>query len=762
MNDLKSLKLQAAIKAFNDGDFKKSEKILEEYVREHPSEFDPIHLLAVVYSFNLKHHDAISFYKIALSICPTDAQVLSNLATSLNAIGNHKEALAIQRKAIDLDQNNPDFWYNAGNILCDLGRFQESFEFYEKALAINPNSDQTLNNYGKALYDLERYADSIIYYDKALRLNPNFLECLNNKGVSLKELKKYDEAITCFDKALSLNPNYAEAFSNKGIVLYALRKIQEAILYFDKAISLNPKYAQALSNKGFLLQNEQKKFQDALNHFNEAIMAEPNYVEAWSNKASVLSDLNRTDDALKCYEVALSIKPDFDWLYGNFLQAKMRICYWDNFTENLLALTKKIAFWEKTTQPFVPLFMVDNPGLHKQCAEIFINKNFPENLNLGPIPKTIKKEKIKIAYFSADFGKHAVSSLVSELIELHDKNIFQIIGFSFGPNDNSNMRFRLMNAFTEFYDLNNLSDQEVAQFARKMNIDIAVDLGGFTGANRIAPFSYYVAPLQINYLGYPGTSGAKYIDYIIADTTLIPKSSQQFYTEKIIYLPNSYQANDRKRLISEKKFSRDEFGLPKDGFVFCCFNNNYKILPSTFDSWMRILKAIDGSVLWLLKDNSLIAKNLYSEAEKRGVSGKRLIFAERAPLAEHLARHRHANLFIDTFPYNAHTTASDALWAGVPVLTLKGQSFASRVAASLLNAIDLPELITTSQDQYEALALELATNTNKLSEIKVRLSNNRLTTPLFDTPLFTKNIESAYLKIYDQYLMGLKPSNLYI
>jgi predicted O-linked N-acetylglucosamine transferase (SPINDLY family) len=351
---------------------------------------------------------------------------------------------------------------------------------------------------------------------------------------------------------------------------------------------------------------------------------------------------------------------------------------------------------------------------------------------------------------------------MAELFELHDKSQFELFGFSFGATQNDEMRQRLEKSFDQFIEVGGLSDNEIAQLTRGLNIDIGIDLKGFTQHSRAGIFAYRAAPIQVNYLGYPGTMGAEYIDYLIADKTLIPSPFEQFYSEKVVYLPHSYQANDRKRVISEKQFSRLEMGLPKQGFVYCCFNNNHKILPATFKSWMRILKAVDESVLWLLQDNSWAAENLKKEAQKEGIDEKRLVFAERMSPPEHLARHRQADLFLDTFPYNAHTTASDALWVGLPVITLAGESFASRVAASLLNAIGLPELITNTSEEYEVLAIDLAMNPQKLAIIKRTLADNRLTTPLFDAPRFTKNLEAAYIKMYERYRLGLQPDNIVI
>ena len=324
------------------------------------------------------------------------------------------------------------------------------------------------------------------------------------------------------------------------------------------------------------------------------------------------------------------------------------------------------------------------------------------------------------------------------------------------------MRGRLSAAFDQFLDVHNHSDREVATLAREQEIDIAVDLGGFTQDSRTAIFAMRAAPIQVNYLGYPGTMGAGYIDYLIADSIVVPKAQQHHYAEKIAYLPNSFQINDTKQRISDGAISREELGLPSTGFVFCCFNNSYKVAPNVFDSWMRILNRVESSVLWLRQENEWASKNLWKEAARRGVSTDRIIFAKRLPMSEHFARHRVADLFLDTLPYNAHATANDALWAGLPVLTLIGETFPGRVAASLLNAIRLPELITNTPEEYERLAVELATNPDTLREIRVRLANNRLTTPLFDIRLFTAHIEAAYAAMYERYQDGLSPDHIYV
>ena len=345
------------------------------------------------------------------------------------------------------------------------------------------------------------------------------------------------------------------------------------------------------------------------------------------------------------------------------------------------------------------------------------------------------------------------------LFELHDKEKFELFAFSFGTDTKDEMKVRVSQAFDQFINVTGLSDLEVAQLSRNLGIDIAIDLKGLTQDTRLGIFSYKAAPIQVSYLGFPGTLGADYIDYLIADKTLIPAECKQHYSERIVYLPNSYQVNDRRRAIAPIQFTKPELGLPEDAFVFCCFNNSFKITPDVFDTWVRVLKAVDASVLWLLQDNPTAAMNLQKEAALRGLNPARLVFAKRMGLPEHLARHKMADLFLDTLPCNAHTTASDALWAGLPVLTCMGESFASRVAGSLLNAIGLPELITQTSEDYEALAIELATKPSKLQSIKAQLAANRLTTPLFDTSLFTQHIEAAYEKMYERYQADFLPEH---
>ena len=473
-------------------------------------------------------------------------------------------------------------------------------------------------------------------------------------------------------------------------------------------------------------------------------------------------DLKRPEEALASYERAIALKPDFEFLYGNLIHTKMKICDWSNLETDIVQLVHKIDRSEKVSPPFLLFAATNSRELQRKAAEIYARARYPLNSALPKIGKRQRRNKIRIGYFSADFRNHPATYSMVEMFERHDRSKFEIIGFSFSPESAYELKSRLESAFDKFIDVNSYKDLDVAQLARNMEIDIAIDRNGFTTYCRPNIFAARAAPLQVSYKAYPGTMGTDYIDYLIADPVVVPAAHRQNYSEKIAYLPNSYQVYDTKRHISDMAVSPEDVGLTEDEFVFCCFNNNYKITPAVFDCWMNILKQVNGSVLWLFEDNAKAASNLQKEAKNRGVHPERLIFAKRMPLSEHLARHRFADLFLDTYPYNAHTTASDALWAGLPVLTRIGETFASRVAASLLNAIGLSELITSTPQAYEALAIELATNPEKLAAIKRKLANNRLTTPLFDTQTYTRHIEAAYTMMYERYQADLPPDHIYV
>jgi predicted O-linked N-acetylglucosamine transferase (SPINDLY family) len=650
-----------------------------------------------------------------------------NRAVALHRQGKLAEAERIYCDVLRQQANHFEALHLLGVIALQTSHAERAVELIGKAIALKPDCPEAHYNRGLALHHLKRFRDALASYDRAIALKSDYLEAHHNRGRVLQRLNRPGPALASFERAIALKPDFALAHYYRGNALNALKRQEEALASYDKAIELKPDLARAYNDRG-----------------------------------STLNALRRFDESVASYEKAVSLKPEIELLLSNFLAAKMAICDWRNFAGVVAQIVENLELAARIATPHLVLTISDSPELQHKAAKVWTLTRHHFNNAAPIIAKRPTRQKIRLGYFCSDFHDHATTRLIAELFEKHDRTRFELHAFSFGPNIDDEMRQRVSAAFDEFIDVRNQSDADVAMLTRRREIDIAVNLNGLQQNSRTGIFAYRAAPLQVSYLAYPGTMGANYIDYLIADRTVIPASSQEYFSEKIAYLPNSYQANDRKRRIADKAFSRAEVGLPDAGFVFCCFNNNFKITPDVFDIWMRILKRVDGSVLWLLEANPSAAANLRKEASARGIGSERLVFAKLTALPNHLARHRLADLFLDTLPYNAHTSASDALWTGLPVLTRIGETFAARVAAGLLTAIGLPELITSTPQAYEELAIELATNSNKLATIKHKLANNRLATPLFDSELFTKQIEAAYTAMYERYHSGLPPDHIYV
>ena len=561
-----------------------------------------------------------------------------------------------------------------------------------------------------------------------------------------------------------------------GLALHRQGKIAEAERLFMEVLRHDPQHLLALQLLGFMTFQRDKialrRLEDKLAVYDKDIARKPDDADGYVNRGRVLVRLKRHEDALASFGAALALKPDYDFLRSSVLHTKMRICEFSNIEIEFAQITESIMRGEKKGCPFHMLAISSSSEVLRKTAEIWTRREHPIHAALPSIPKRPARQRIRIGYFSGDFCNHPTMHLMAELIEQHDRSKFEVIAFSFGPERNDEMRRKSITIFDKFIDVGNMSDKDVALLSRNLEIDIAIDVMGLHFGARTGIFALRAAPIQVNFTTYPGTMGAEYIDYILADPIVIPEESKQHFCEKILYLPNSYaywrpyhrgdQVNDTKRLISDKALTREELGLPSTGFVFCCFNSNFKITPHIFNCWMRILKQAEGSVLWLLEDNAKAASNLRMEASKRGVDATRLIFAKHIPADENIARYQFAHLFLDTTPYNAHATASEALWAGLPVLTQIGTAFAGRVAASLLRSIGLPELITESQSEYEARAIALALSPGELSAVKDKLARNRLTTPLFDTERYTRHLEAAYQAIYERYHAELPPDHIYV
>ena len=701
--------------------------------------------------------DAERHFKEVLRHEPKHVAALNLLSVLLTHLGRCAEAEPYIKLALKLNSNSDATFYNYGLILKALNRPNEALERFSQALSINATVAETWNNRGTILNEIERYDDAIANFDKAISLQPNFSGAFCNKGKSLGKLKRYDEAFAAYDKALALKPDLAEAWLGRGNVFNELKRYDEAFAAYDKALALKPDLAEAWVGRGNVF-NELKRYDEAFAAFDKALALKPDLAEAWLGRGNVFNELKRYDEAFAAYDKALALKPDLTYAEGARLHSKMQLCDWSNFDAESAHLISSVRSGTQAP-PFSLLAICSSLEDQLQNATLYTAKECHLFEKLIWQGERYDHDKIRVAYLSADFCEHPVSFLMTGVFERHDRSRFDVTGISLGPDDNSEIRQRLKATFERFIDAKTFSDEQIANLVRSSEVDILVDLMGFTAGARTGVFARRPAPVQVNYLGYPATMGAEYIDYIIGDRIVIPEDKQEFYEEKIVYLPNSFHPTDQDRRISDKEFLRTDAGLPHEGFVFCCFNANYKITPDVFDIWMRILKKVEDGVLWLVVENPTAKSNLRSEAVTRGVNAERLIFAPRMSLPEHQSRLRLADLFLDTLPYNAGTTASDMLWAGLPVLTRIGDTFVGRMAASVLNAIGLPELITTTLEAYEQMAIDLAMHSEKLAVIKRKLAENRLNTPLFDTKLFTKHIEAAYSIMWERYQRGAPPES---
>ena len=734
-----------------------AQAIYEKGLKIYPNNLDLLFLMGTVLIDQRSDlYKSLKLLSNAIEINPNFASAYCNRGLAHTILGNLEEALNDFASAITLQPNLELAYLNQGNLLLQLNLIEESLLSYERAIACNQINPHSFYNQGLALQKLNRLDEAIKSYDQAIKNNPNYAEAFANKGEALFLMNKFNEALDSLNTSIKIDPNIAIAYTNRGAVLQKLGHFEAALKDYEISIKLEPQSTIAFSNRGFLLQTI-NRLDEAIVSLDIAISIDQKNAGAYFNRGNVYKEKGQFKLALKDYEMSYSLNAKDIHSLGMVIYLNMMLCNWTDFN-TLEQLAKDI----KNIQPFALLAISDSESHIKDCTIQYAQNYYPSKQPLAFHKPSRVREKIKIGYVSGEFRHQATGILIAELIELHDKNRFEIIGFDNGWDDGSDIRKRLNLAFDKIINIANLLDIEAAKLILENKIDILVNLNGYFGKITQGIFSYRPALIQVNYLGFPGTLGSSSIDYIIADSIVIPETSNQYYVEKIAYLPNSYQVNDRKRLISQKIITRAEFGLPNDSFVFCCFNNSYKITPKMFDCWMRILNAVDQSVLWLLGDTNEMRHNIHKEARLRGIDPRRLIFAERLNLPDHLNRHRLANLFLDTTPCNAHTTASDALWAGLPVLTCVGQTFAGRVCASLLSAINLPELITSNLKDYEKKAVMLGKHPEMLDFISKKLANSRLSTPLFDTRTYTKNIEMAYVQMYDNAMLKLGPRNIYV
>jgi len=697
-----------------------------------------------------KLEPAGQLYRAILNYDHNHIGSLHNLGILCFQRGEYEETVALTREVL---RHRPDLavTHNTlGVALRHLGRLEEAETCCREALRLSPQYAEAYNTLGDVLTVLGRFREAEACCREAVRLNSDYAEAHNNLATALLSLGRPGEAEVCCRESLRIKPGNAAAHSNLGTVLLSLGRLEEAEFSYREALRLKPDYAEAHSNLGTVLLSLGRA-KEAEICYREAVRLKPNYAEAHFNIGNALDSQGELVEAIAAFERATVLQPDcagVDWFH-----ARKRICDWAGYLEDEARVRSRAG-----TQAFKLLALSSTPAEQLACARRAAAKAAVPEAVMLPCREPKLHERIRLGYLSADFNSHVVGRLVAGLIEQHDRRGFEVIGYSTSPSDGSQMRARLVAAFDRFVDLSKAGDLEAARLIYADAIDILIDLNGFTSGARTAIPAHRAAPIQVNYLGYSGTMGADFIDYIIVDRFVVPPDQQYFFSERLVHLPDSFLPSEEKPEIAGRTPSRAECGLPEQGFVFCCFNDSYKLTPAFFDIWMRLLRAVPGSVLWLRNANPWAKANLARETAARGIASERVLFAPRLGRPEHLARHRLAGLFLDTLPYNAHATASDALWAGLPVLTCAGNTFAGRVAGSLLRTIGLSELVTTSLEEYEALALRLAHDADLLRRLRARLAENRRTFPLFDTERCTRNLEAAYSRMYQIRREGRSPT----
>jgi predicted O-linked N-acetylglucosamine transferase (SPINDLY family) len=717
--------------------------------------------LGIVFLKQNKYDPAEAAFLKALAIDARYVRALVNLGAIAYHKHQYEQALQYFNQALALEPGNASAYINRGNCHQRKGNAELAANDFEKAIELNGADKAAHYNLGNLKLSLKENDKALVHYEEALKIDPCYAEAYFNKALIYYNQKKYELAVEFYLKAIQNKKDYIDAYINIAVALFSLNKPLKALQYYQVVIQLDPTNFTAYANMGNTLRKLRRR-DDAVKCYQHALKLNDKLYEAHYNVGQVYRELHQYAQSIHHFERALEIKPDYEYLHGVLIYTKLYSCDWhglDQMTEELL---ENIKLGKKVSTTF-PLFIITgDEKLHLKSAQIWLqDKHYYNPLPFDP-PKTARSSKIKLGFYSADFRFHPVSLWLAEQIDHHDRDKFELYAFSYRNDNKDPMHMRMREKFDHFYEVDQLSDSEVVKLSRQVGIDIALDLGGDTQDSRPDIFAMRAAPIQINHLGFPGSFGSDYTDFIITDEHAIPKASQPYYTEKIIYVPCNY-TYDTKRQLTREPMTRADFDLPENGFVFTCQNGNQKITHQVFEIWMRLLKNVPGSVLWLLLPNATALANLRKEAKIRGVDPDRMIFTKRdsVPVAKeyerigrYLASYKLADLFLDTLPYNAGTTAVDALWAGLPVITQTGSAQVGRMATSILHAIELPELVTKTAAAYEALALDLALNPDKLNHIKSKLEQNRHATALFDVIGNTRHIENAYIQIFNDYSSG--------
>ncbi len=678
-------------------------------------------------------------------------------AVSHHQAGHLDEAAEIYRVLLDVQPNHPDALHLLGLIENRRGHADKAVKMIEQAIVLRPQVANFQLSLSDALHAQCQYAAAEQACRKAIQLAQNNPEAHNHLGVMLKAQNRFTDAEQAYRVAIALKPDYAEAWNNLGNALKQQGRPTEAEQSFLQALALTPQSADVWNNLGNALQHLYR-LQEAEVAYRHALALRPAFADACYNLGVVLGETGRLSEAIDAYVHALQLNGANSAALDELIHLMLRVCLWDGLPSLVDELLRRFRSGESDLNSFSLLDLPATAAEQLQCAQrnaARIQANV--QMRYEHTPPTDWPARIKVGYLSYDYRQHPVAFLIGELFALHNRKKFEVFALAIGPDDHSPTRQNIKDTCDHFVDLAPLSRTEAAAKIHELGIHVLVDLTGYTTGARTEILALHPAPVQVNWLGYPGTMGAAYIEYIIADLTIIPPELEHHYSEAVVRMPDCYQINDRRRPIAEHTPSRTDCGLPEDAVVFCSFNHTHKITAEMFALWMRILQETPNSVLWLLESNALASENLRLAAQAHGVDSTRIIMAPKKPLPEHMARYRVADLALDTFPYNSHTTASDALWVGCPLVTCMGKTFASRVAASLLRAAHLPECVAHSFEEYAALAIKLATNRELLGSLRARLTLNRSTVPLFYAPTLVRNLESAYVRMLEQWISGEPP-----
>jgi protein O-GlcNAc transferase len=717
---------------------------------------------------------------------PAPADQILQQALSAHRRGATAEAAQLYRRVLNLDPSNEAACTNLAAIAVQAGDLVEAEDLYRRVTTLKPGSAQAHYNFGFILQEQGRLDPAAAAYRHVVSLRPDFAEAHNNLGVVLEAQGKFDEAVAAFRAAIAVAPQRTDAHFNLGTVLLRLGLSDEAANAFRRTVGLDPNHVGARHNLALILSAQgdlgaahrlqqlvvahqpgyaeghnnlaailldQGSWAEALDASQQALRLKPDYPEAHFNRGNALRELGHLDEAIAAYRRAVELRPSYEEALAQLVYHCARACDWSDggaAEARLLTMVRQNA---ARVPPFALLATAATPADQLQCACAWAENFAVAKEQVFAHEAKPLSGRLRIGYLSSDFYDHATAHLIAELIERHDRDRFEIYGYSYGPVRGGEMRMRLVTAFDHFVDIDALPHRDAAARIRGDGIDILVDLKGHTHRARPRILAFRPAPVQVNYLGFPGTLGAPFVDYMIADDFVVPPGAEKFFVETLAYLPGCYQPNDTRREIAAGP-SRAECALPEQAFVFCAFNNSFKITPAFFTIWMRLLRNVPGSVLWLLESNPLVRRNLTAAAAAAGIDPARLVFAPILPHPQHLARHRHADLFLDTLPCNAHTTASDALWAGLPVVTCVGETFAGRVAGSIVRASGLPDLAANTPHDYEALALALACDPARLAAIRERLRSDYAALPLFDTAKRSRDLEAIYARMVERWRAG--------